>query len=593
MEFVNGFEVSIPLNIVQLFQPTIESLALIVLIAVSLIRGKPPERTRFKGFRRKFLRHPAIIFLLIGLLAFVASALLTICNGIPQPYVHDEFSYLLAADTFAHGRLTNPPHLLWKHFETFHVIQNPTYASKYPPGQGLILALGQVLTGYPIVGVWLSVGLACAAICWMLAGWCPLRWAWFGGQVALIGLVFSRSFFAIAPADAYWSQSYWGGAVAALGGALVFGALPRIMKEQRARDAVYLALGLAILANSRPFEGLVASIPVWVILGIWITRVKDISWRTRVLRVILPVVLILLLTALWMGFYNYRVTGNPFLMPYQVCESAYGTVPPFLWQPLKAEPHYHHKIMYDFYRHYIKIYLQELSINGWIEHSIKTIIRFCFFFFGLIFIASMQSLVISRKAWRRRNVIFPLGLCTLLIVALLGETRFFPHYAAPVASIAFLLVVESLRQARRFTWRGRPVGQHFVRGILPTLLVLAIATFAVTHYRNEITAFAVKNYHQLPFEWSQDRARILRQLEQHKGRHLVIVRYSSNHILHDEWVYNRADIDDAKVVWAREMDSQADKELLNYFKDRRVWLLQADKLPRHLTPYLGAHLRNE
>ena len=97
--------------------------------------------------------------------------------------------------------------------------------------------------------------------------------------MAVIRIVFSG------PYDldyfAYWSQSYWGGTIAALGGALVFGALPRIMKRQRVRDALWLALGLAILANSRPFEGLVVSIPVAVVLGIWIIKSNYVSWRIR------------------------------------------------------------------------------------------------------------------------------------------------------------------------------------------------------------------------------------------------------------------------------------------------------------------------
>ena len=238
--------------------------------------SSPPDETRNETFpdacllagSRRSWRRPAVVFLLIGLLAFVASALVTVFTGIPQPRVHDEFSYLLAADTFAHGRLTNPPHPLWKHFETFHVIQQPTYASKYPPAQGLALALGQVFFGHPIVGVWLSVGLACAAICWMLAGWCPLRWAWMGGLVAVVRLVFSGpAFFGKPGKHCLLEPELLGRSRRGSGGRLGFWRAAPNLKKQRVRDALWLALGLAILANSRPFEGLVVSIPVMVVLG--------------------------------------------------------------------------------------------------------------------------------------------------------------------------------------------------------------------------------------------------------------------------------------------------------------------------------------
>src|SRR5262245_11011498 len=558
----------------------LEVVLLAPVLAVALVR--PGFASSFFERAERVLsgvaRRRGLAVLTVGAIALVARVALLPLTPVPQPDLHDEFSHLLAADTFASGRLTNPTPPMWEHFESFHIIVRPTYMGMYPPAQGVVLAAGSWL-GHPWIGVLLSVALACATICWMLQGWFPPTWAFLGAMLAVVRFGLTG----------YWINSYMGGAVAAAGGALILGALPRIKAKAHPRDALLMGLGLVALANSRAYEGLVLSLPVAVALLAHLVTGPRAKLRTKLLRVVVPLLVVLTTAALGMGYYFWRVTGSPVRMPYEVNRSTYGTAPIFLWQAPRSEPAYHHPVMRDFHLRFEQAtYEDEMeSVSGFLLAKLAVVIPVLAFYVGP---ALLLPVLMFPRALRDRRIRFLVVTGLVMAIGLAIEVFFLPHYAAPLTAVILAVIVQALRHLWLCRWDGTPAGRFLVRA-LPVLsaavLLLRLGAPAVGLPLSDTKIWWLR---LAPSDRALDRAHLVAELERRPGRHLVIVRYGPAHdpLTQPEWVYNRADLDHAKVIWAREIDPAKSVELAAHYPDRQMWLVEPDRNPPRLQPYPGS-----
>lgn len=521
----------------------------------SIFRRLEQSLSRFAE-RRKL----AVCSMFFGVVALRLAALPLL--PVPIPGIHDEFSYLLMADTFAHGRLANPTHPMWMSFETFHVNWFPTYSSMYPPAQGFVMAIGQLL-GNPWIGVLLSDAAMCAAILWMLQAWLPARWALLGGVFAALNLGIAS----------YWMNSYWGGAVASIGGALVLGAVGRIRKRAGTGSALLLGLGIAILANSRPYEGFLFCIPAAIWLLVWLSgKLKSRDSLPRRIRILfLPLAAVLILTLAFIGYYNLRLTGNALLFPHVLNTRTYHSTPLFLWEHLKPQLTYRNQQFEDFY-------------NGWEREDYQTtwkdavnvtaekIARMGVEFFWPATLVLLPALPFALRDYKMRLLLVTFLLCIAGVFSVIWSA---PHYAAPLTCVLYALLVQAVRHLRTVKWKARPVGVALSRALV-VLLVLS-------------TGAAIARRSCDPLWWTctgdPSRVAVTKQLLAIPGKHLIVVRYSDDHNIHDEWVYNGADIDGAKIIWARELAPDQNAMLFSYFKDRHIWLVEPDTDNTEIKPY--------
>jgi hypothetical protein len=282
-----------------------------------------------------------------------------------------------------------------------------------------------------------------------------------------------------------------------------------------------------------------------------------------------------------MGLYNFRITGNALRLPYQVHEETYAVAPLFIWQNIRPHPIYHHQQIRDFHASYIPIYAEQHSVSGFLEKTGDLLWGFAESYlnvFAIPVMATFWALIqwALRDRWGRRAML----VYAVLIPGVLLATYSAVHYLAPITALNYYFVLTAMRLSRR---RHKIAGQFMLW--LPPTLAITVLVLPMVHQRIQNDIAKARN--DVASGWYDQRARLLADLRQHRPQQLVVVRYGPQHSVNDEWVYNRADIDGANVVWARDMSAAENCQLIEYFKDRRIWLLEVDgdqPAPK-LTPY--------
>jgi hypothetical protein len=506
----------------------------------------------------------------------------------PTPDVYDEFGHLLVADTLLHFRFANPPLPLPQFFETFFVLQQPTYASIYPIGQGLMLAIGQALFGSPWAGVLISTGAFCALCYWMLRAFTTPAWALFGGLLAVIEF---------GPLCG-WMNSYWGGHMAAVAGCLVFGALPRLIERARMRDAALLGLGLFLHLLTRPYESIFLLLSAMLFFLPSVRRAiaefrsapppapAPPSFKAYLGPYLAPasIPLLFLLAALGVtALQNKSVTGNWTMPPYRLSQIQYG-VPaaltflsdPFPQRQLTPQQALEYKSQLAFRsdsRENLATFLLRL------EYRVR---YYRFFFLPPLYLA-LPLLFFPLREFRLRWLFLTLGLFA-------AGVNFFPafqlHYLAAVTCLFVLWSVLALERLSQWS----PAAARFLMLFCAAHFLFWYTVHVFDNEPFSNTLRADETWHSINHANPERRIQVNRDLQSHPGKLLVFVRYTPEHIFQDEWVYNEADLNAARVVWARDLGPLENQKLTALYPDRTLLLLEPDARPPLLSPMrqLGA-----
>jgi len=406
----------------------------------------------------------------------------------------------------------------------------------------------------------------------MLRGWTTPGWALAGGLLAVMEF---------GPLS-QWMNGYWGGSLAAAAGCLVFGALPRLRTEDRRRNAMLLGLGLAIHLLTRPYETL--------FLGLAVVLFFLPSWRKpaefRRLGRIAAIAAIVVTPAIVLTLLqNHAVTGSWTTLPYSLSQYQYG-VPTSLTIQSNPVPHA------DLTPQQQMDYRMQTSFRPSRGETLRTYLErleyrvryYRFFFIPPLYLALAAFLPCLRQfrfAWVAGTLtLFALG------------TNFFPafqvHYVAACTCLFVLMSMAGLEWLNRLTIGGRPAGAEAARLIFFVCVAHFLFWYTLHVFDTGEISLAVRPYEtwdSINHTNPERRIAVKAELQKAAGGLLVFVRYAPHHIFQEEWVWNAADIDNARMVWARDLGPEENAKLIAYYPARTALLFEPDARPMRLTRY--------
>jgi hypothetical protein len=483
----------------------------------------------------------------MAMAAFALAVIGTAADGWPPPLVDDEFGLLLGGQTLALGRLSNPAHPLPDFFATFHVLQEPTYAAKYFPGQALFLGIGIALAGSARFGHWLAFACMGATLVWMLKAWVPRRIAIAVSAAAL--LVF---------ADTAWASGYWGSSLSVASAALVMGSLRRLFVHARVTTALLLGVGVSGLALTRPWEGLWLALPCGVAFWYWVLSAPGADRRRRLRRAALPTSLMVMAGAAFIALHNRAVTGSWRTAPYVLYEASASGAPPFVWQTPRA-PNPIARVTERLRYASDMAHYERARGNPFGAMRDRAAMSIAYFGGGVV----ACTLLLVLFAPRRAALALPAASVLLVAAAIATSSYYTPHYLGPIFPPLLVLMAAG---AASLAAAGRVPRAMAVAGFV---VVLFAGVSALTRKS------ALETVHGSPSFWAQRRAAVQRELDRIPGKHLIFVRYGPRYAARFEWVHNDADLAQARVLWAHDL-GERNAELLSMDPERRAWLLELD-----------------
>lgn len=530
--------------------------AALVGLAIVLALAWPAKRTVPLGILETLVGRlrgrPWTHALLVAALAIGLRAALLPILGPPAMFGVDEFSFLLQAETFAAGRLANPTHPLFPFFESIYVNQQPAYASMYFPGRGVPMLAGILLANWPWLGVWLSMVLLAVATGWMLR-------AYLSEMMALLGAVLVVIRFGVLST---LINTHHGTGFIALGGVLVLGAFPRLMRAPRWREGILMGLGLLILMTTRPYEGLAFSLP-FLAVGAWKVLTALGARRYAIAaRMALPTILITGAGAGLILAHYAATTGDALTDPYTLNRETYAYVSPF-WFEEHARPTELHAQQVD---RFFEIEAETVP-PSFVTLTWDKIKRAFNFWIGPVFLI---PILLGFWAARRVPLLYASGF--LLALSFLFISWPWPLYLAPGFGLIWILIMLGLAGLRERRFAGRPSGLVLAR-LLPViaLVSLAIPVAALVAGGQGGAPFFVRPCCAVQTE--TPRSRIERRLLATPGDDLVIYRFDPARDQPDTTIVaNGPSIDSQEIVWAHDLGPDTQR-LIDYYPDRLVWLV--------------------